>query len=110
MVRLTRYTLSTPWSVVVESAERPSFEVMESGFMLSCGALVRAGARAGSVQQAWEEPPARGGARQRQHHTSTASRVWVNELSRIMFRYRTLRVTEYRGHRCTHTVTAAVTG
>jgi len=30
MVRLTRYTLSTPWSVVVESAasERPSFEVV----------------------------------------------------------------------------------
>jgi hypothetical protein len=62
---------------------------MQSGFMLSYGALVRAGARAGSVQQAWEEPPARGGARQRQHHTSTASRVWVNELSRIMFRYTT---------------------
>jgi hypothetical protein len=61
--------LSTPWSVVFDSAERPSFEVMgsmESGFTLSCGELVRAGARAlGRVQQAWDEPPARGGARQR---------------------------------------------
>ena len=56
--------MSTPWSVV-DSAERPSFEVMssmESGFTLSCGELVRAGARApGRVQQAWDEPPARGG-------------------------------------------------
>ena len=62
--------------------------------MLSCGELVRAGARAGSVQQAWDEPPARAAhgsvntTRQR-----TASRVWGNELSRRMFRYD---VTEYR--------------
>ena len=66
---------------------------MESGFTLSCGELVRAGARApGRVQQAWDEPPARGGARQRQ---LASRRVCGDELFRRMFRYD---VTGYQTH------------